>query len=61
MKETIITIDENAAIKIETRGFNGNECKTETAALKKALGEVTEETATAEMHGKQSHGNRLSH
>lgn len=61
MKETIVTIDENAEVEIHTKGFKGTECKTETAALKKALGQVVQETATAEMNQSATHGNRASH
>lgn len=48
MKEIIVTISDGEAT-VETKGFSGKACQIETAALKAALGQVTGETATAEM------------
>lgn len=43
-KEIIVEILDNGEIKIETVGFKGKSCITETAALKALLGtEITQE------------------
>ena len=47
MKTITVTI-ENGEASVETAGFKGKECLTETDALEKALGKKTTTTMTAE-------------
>jgi hypothetical protein len=47
MKKITVTIKGGEA-QVATEGFTGGECLKETAGLKKALGDVTEEKLTAE-------------
>ena len=49
MKTITVTI-ENGEASVETSGFKGKECLTETDALEKALGKNTNTTMTPESH-----------
>lgn len=55
MKTIDVWIDQTGNARIETSGFTGGECATETAALEKALGAKTKDTKTPEFY-KQSKG-----
>ena len=46
MKEIILDISNEGEIKIETRGFKGKTCITESQFLKDLLGNETERTLT---------------
>jgi len=46
MKEIIVEIKNDGEIKIETRGFKGKGCITESEFLKKLLGKETEKSLT---------------
>ncbi|EFK08854.1 conserved hypothetical protein [delta proteobacterium NaphS2] len=46
MKEIIVEIKNDGEIKIETRGFKGKSCVTESEFLKKLLGRETARTLT---------------
>lgn len=50
MEQIIVTIDPEAAVKIEVKGVAGSGCKELTAALEKALGETTGDSKTHEYH-----------
>lgn len=50
MKTIDVNIDPNGNPTIETSGFSGGECATETAALEKALGAKTKDTKTPEFY-----------
>ncbi len=41
MKEIIIDIADDGTVKVETRGFTGKDCITESAFLKDVLGKET--------------------
>jgi hypothetical protein len=47
MKQIIVTIEDGEA-SVETSGFRGRECRTETEALEKALGTETATRTTPE-------------
>ncbi len=57
MKEIIVTIGQDAVVRIETKGFKGTECLKETMALEKALGVTTHDTKTREFlqENKETH------
>jgi hypothetical protein len=46
MKEIIVEVKSDGEIKIETRGFKGKGCITESEFLKKVLGKETEKSLT---------------
>ena len=46
LKEMIVTIMPDGEIKIETKGFTGKACVTETEAIKALLGEETSRELT---------------
>ena len=46
MKEIVIDISNDGEIRIETRGFKGKTCITETQFLKDLLGKETAKTLT---------------
>ncbi|MBW1781265.1 MAG: DUF2997 domain-containing protein [Deltaproteobacteria bacterium] len=46
MKEVIVEIKDDGEIRIETCGFKGKECITETEFLKKVLGKETSRNLT---------------
>ncbi len=46
MKEIIVEVRNDGEIQIETRGFKGKDCITETEFLKKLLGKETSHTLT---------------
>ncbi len=46
MKEIIVEVRNNGEIKIETRGFKGKGCVTESEFLKKLLGRETAKNLT---------------
>ncbi len=46
MKEIVVEIKNDGEIKIETRGFKGKGCITESEFLKKLLGKETEKSLT---------------
>ena len=46
MKEIIVEVKSDGEIKIETRGFKGKDCITESEFLKKLLGKETEKSLT---------------
>ena len=46
MKEIVIDISNDGEIRIETRGFKGKTCITETKFLKDLLGKETAKTLT---------------
>jgi hypothetical protein len=52
MKQMIIDFLDNGEIEIETKGFSGPACKTETEFLKDALGETISETLTPAFYAK---------
>lgn len=54
MEEVIVEIDENAAVTVSVRGVKGKRCKEVTAALEKALGDVTGGKPTSEMSEKET-------
>ena len=45
-----VVIDTNGDIVVSTKGFTGKSCQEATAQLEKALGAVTSDKPTAEMH-----------
>ena len=50
MEQIIVTIDPEAAVKVEVKGVAGSDCAKLTEDLEKALGETTEDTKTHEYH-----------
>ena len=46
MKEIVVEVKKNGEIRIETRGFKGKNCISETEFLKKLLGKETSQTLT---------------
>ena len=46
MKEIIVEVRDDGGIQIETRGFKGKNCISETEFLKKLLGKETSQTLT---------------
>jgi len=46
MKEIIVEVKDDGEIQIETRGFKGKNCISETEFLKKLLGKETSQTLT---------------
>ena len=46
MKEIIVEVKSDGEIKIETRGFKGKGCITESEFLKKVLGKETAQSLT---------------
>ena len=55
MKTIDVIIDDKGNPTIETSGFTGGECATETAALERALGAKVKDTKTPE-YFKQGRG-----
>ena len=55
-KQFIIDIDENAEVKIETRGFTGKACLEEAAFLKNILGREVARQLTPAYY---NHGRKL--
>lgn len=53
MEEIIITVAPDGGVNITTKGFKGSSCKEATKELEKALGTVTKDTPTPEMHLQQ--------
>jgi hypothetical protein len=54
MKIIEIIIDSKGNARIESKGFIGNTCRAATAPLERALGIVTSDTPTAQMHQSQA-------
>ena len=56
MKEIIIDVSDDGEIRIETRGFNGKSCVTESEFLKEILGKETTRLLTPAYYqeGKQT-------
>lgn len=52
MTEITVTIQKGKAV-IETRGFVGTACKDATKDLERAMGTVTSDTPTPEMHNRE--------
>ena len=46
MKEIVVEVKDDGEIQIETRGFKGKNCISETEFLKKLLGKETSQTLT---------------
>ena len=46
MKEIVVEIKDDGEIQIETKGFKGKNCVTETEFLKKVLGKETSRSLT---------------
>ena len=46
MKEIVVEVKNDGGIQIETRGFKGKNCISETEFLKKLLGKETSQTLT---------------
>jgi len=53
LKELIVTIMPDGEIKIETKGFTGKACVTETEAIKALLGEETSRELTPTYYEKE--------
>ena len=51
MSKTIqIVVEPNGQIRVETKGFNGAECRQASEFIEQALGQRTGEQLTAEFH-----------
>lgn len=50
MEKIIIEVPLEGNVKISVDGIKGSACKDLTAAIERALGKVTSDTATKEMH-----------
>ena len=50
MKRIEIVIAPNGESRVETKGFQGPECRTASQFLEQALGRTTSETLTSEFH-----------
>lgn len=53
LKEMIVTIMPDGEVKIETKGFTGKACVTETEAIKALLGEETSRELTPTYYERQ--------
>lgn len=56
--EVIITVDEEADVKIEVKGLKGKACKDATRSLE-SLGTVTSDTPTPEMNQREVQHDRV--
>ena len=54
MKRIEIEISPVGAVKVETKGFGGKACKSETAEFERMLGTVTSDKPTAEAYRNES-------
>lgn len=59
-KRITVTIKKGGSLEVATDGFSGKECKDATKALEKALGSVTEDNPTQEMHQTAGNSNTQS-
>ena len=50
MQKIEITISVTGDVKVQTKGFSGSSCKTETAEFEKSLGKKTSDTPTGEAY-----------
>jgi DUF2997 family protein len=50
LKTIEIVVDPKGEVVVQTKGFAGTSCKDASRFVERALGEVTGETSTAEMH-----------
>jgi hypothetical protein len=57
-KKIVITIGDNGSVEVETKGFAGSSCLTETAALEAALGGATKTIKTQEFHQPATQGSK---
>lgn len=48
MQQVIVTVDETGEVKVEARGVKGSGCKALTAAIERAIGDVTGDRKTPE-------------
>ena len=53
MKTIEVIIDAEGGVSLQTKGFNGQGCKSASEALEKALGAKTADKPTAEMYAAQ--------
>ena len=53
-KQVIIQVSPDGEVKIDAVGFKGNACTKATAALIKAMGQVTSNTPKPEMYQQQT-------
>jgi hypothetical protein len=59
MKTIVITIDPKGNSRVETKGYQGDECREASRFVEQALGRRTSETLTAEYHQAQTAQNDL--
>ena len=50
MKQILILVSRTGETKLETRGFQGEECRAASRPLEQALGLASHEQVTAEFH-----------
>ena len=50
MKTIEIIVDPRGAVRVQTKGYAGGECRTASAEIEKALGVPTAEQLTAEFY-----------
>ena len=61
MKTIEITVDPAGAVKVQTRGFVGGECRDASRFVEQTLGVRTAEVLTAEFHQAQPAAQELPH
>ena len=49
-----VTVSPTGEVSVQTRGFAGSSCRQASAFLEKALGQVSKDRPTAEMHQTQA-------
>ena len=50
MRRVEVTVHPKRNVRVETKGFAGASCRDASRALERALGQMTDETLTAEYH-----------
>jgi hypothetical protein len=61
MKTIEITVSPQGETSIQTKGFEGSDCREATKTLEAALGRSVQETLTSEFYSHQSHTQEQTH